>query len=651
MQIPVLLPNIFNHPFTYEFDKKLSPGTYVRVPFGKKDLTGVVWNIFEKKIQKKFKLKKIKSIIQINPLKIETINFLNWFSNYNLVPIGMCLKLHLLGGDAITKFDDKEYLIFNNKKTRQNFKLSEDQNKVFKEMLKKNGEFRVHLLQGTTGSGKTIVYFKQIEEILKKGYQAIILLPEIGLTSEFEKKFEEFFGFKAAIWHSGITPKRKKIIWSGVASGLIKVVIGARSSLFLPFKKIGLIIIDEEHDQSFKQDEGVIYNARDMAIARANFENIPINLVTAVPSLETYANVKKNKYSISRLIKRYKDANLPSFEIIDLNNSRLNKQSWIAAETLKKVKDHLKKNDQVLFFMNRRGFAPYALCKNCVKVYSCPNCSINLVYHKGKNILLCHYCGFKSKLNRNCSKGNTCDFVFSGPGVERIAEEVKILFPDKKISIFSSDTMNKKSSKDQLESIINGEVDILIGTQLISKGFHFPNLNCIVVLDIDLTSNGHDLRTAEKNLQLYHQLSGRAGRTGKPAKVYFQTFGINRNIINQITHHDPFIFLDNELKLREKNNLPPFERFISLILTSSKENNLDEESQNLKQVLLSSLDDKVLGPVNAPIYRVKGKYRQRLLIRSKKGSKIQNKLAEILNKHKLPSEIKLTVDVDPITFN
>ena len=651
MQIPVLLPNIFNHPFTYEFDKKLSPGTYVKVPFGKKDLTGVVWNLFEKKIQKKFKLKKIKSIIQINPLKIETINFLNWFSNYNLVPIGMCLKLHLLGGDAITKLDDKEYLIFNNKKTRQNFKLSEDQNKVFREMLKKNGEFRVHLLQGTTGSGKTIVYFKQIEEILKKGYQAIILLPEIGLTSEFEKKFEEFFGFKAAIWHSGVTPKRKKIIWSGVASGLIKVVIGARSSLFLPFKKIGLIVIDEEHDQSFKQDEGVIYNARDMAIARANFENIPINLVTSVPSIETYANVKKNKYSISRLIKRYKDANLPSFEIIDLNNSRLNKQSWIATETLKKVKDHLKKNDQVLFFMNRRGFAPYALCKNCVKVYSCPNCSINLVYHKGKNILLCHYCGFKSKLNRNCSKGNTCDFVFSGPGVERIAEEVKILFPDKKISIFSSDTMNKKSSKDQLESIINGEVDILIGTQLISKGFHFPNLNCIVVLDIDLTSNGHDLRTAEKNLQLYHQLSGRAGRTGKPAKVYFQTFGINRNIINQITHHDPFIFLDNELKLREKNNLPPFERFISLILTSSKENNLDEESQNLKQVLLSSLDDKVLGPVNAPIYRVKGKYRQRLLIRSKKGSKIQNKLAEILNKHKLPSEIKLTVDVDPITFN
>ncbi len=651
MQIPVLLPNIFNYPFTYESDKELKPGTYVIVPFGKKNLTGVVWNTFEKKVQKKFKLKKIKSVIDVNPLKIETINFFNWFSSYNLVPIGMTLKLHLFSGDAIAKFNDKEYQIFNQKKITQNFELTDDQERVFKEMLKKNSEFRVHLLQGTTGSGKTIVYFKHIEKILKTDQQALILLPEIGLTTEFEKKFYEFFGFKAAIWHSRVTPKKKKIIWSGISSGIIKIVIGARSSLFLPFKNLGLIIVDEEHDQSFKQDEGIIYNARDMAVARANFEKIPINLVTAVPSIETYSNIKKNKYSISRLTKRYKDANLPSFEIIDLKKNKLAKKSWIAPETLKKVNEHLKNKDQILFFMNRRGFAPYAMCKNCLKVYSCPNCSINLVFHKNKNILLCHYCGFKNKLNRNCIKGSNCEFMFSGPGVERIAEEVKINFPDKKISIFSSDTMNKKSSKDKLESILNGEIDILIGTQLISKGFHFPNLNCIVVLDIDHSSNGHDLRNAEKNLQLYHQLAGRAGRAGKPAKVYFQTYGINKNLINQITNHDPFIFLDNELKLRQKNNLPPFERFVSLILTSSRENTLEKESEGLKKKLVNSIEDRVLGPVNATIYRVKGKYRQRLLIRSKKGSKIQKKLTEILNKHKFSSKIKLTVDVDPITFN
>ena len=651
MKYPVLLPNIFDYPFTYKSNLNLKVGEYVKVSFGKSKITGVVWDNFEKNNNKSFKIKEIDNRLNIKPLKKETIKFLNWFSEYNLVPKGMSLKLHLLSGEAIENFDDKEYNFFLKRNGSKEFKLSKDQNKILNELKNKDNKFRVHLLQGTTGSGKTIVYFKHIFDILEKNKQALILLPEIGLTAEFERKFKEFFGFNPSVWHSGISLKRKKVIWSGLSSGKIKVVIGARSSLFLPFKNMGLIIVDEEHDQSFKQDEGVIYNARDMAISRAKFENIPINLVTAVPSIETYSNVKKSKYSGSRLLKRYKDASLPSYEIIDLNLNKLNKNSWISNKTIEKVKEHLIKKDQILFFINRRGFAPYALCKKCLNVYSCPNCSINLVYHKHKNKLLCHYCGFQSQLSRNCKKGEVCDFVFSGPGVERISEEVKLKFPNKKISIFSSDTMNKKSSKKKLEDIVKGKIDILIGTQLISKGFHFPKLNCIVILDIDLNSNGHDLRTAEKNLQLYHQLSGRAGRTGKPATVYFQTYNSNQSIINQITNPDPFIFLENELKLREKNNLPPFERFISLILTASKENKLEEESQNLKQVLLNSLDDKVLGPVNAPIYRIKGKYRQRLLIRSKKGSKIQNKLAEILNKHKLPSEIKLTVDVDPITFN
>ena len=314
------------------------------------------------------------------------------------------------------------------------------------------------------------------------------MLPEIGLTNQFEKKFFEFFGFKPAIWHSGITKKNKEIIWSGITNGEISVVIGARSSLFLPFKKLGLIIVDEEHDQSYKQDEGVIYNARDMAISRASFENIPINLITSVPSIETYENIKKGKYSISKLKQRYQNASLPNYEIINLNNVKLEKQSWLSKEIIEKVNFHLEKKDQVLFFLNRRGFSPNVLCKKCFNSYSCPNCSINLVYHKNKNNLLCHYCGFKTFLKRDCQKEGNCDFIFSGPGVERISEEVKKNFPSKKIEIFSSDTMNKKSSKEKLEKIINNEIQILVGTQLISKGFHFPNLNCIVVVDIDLSS-------------------------------------------------------------------------------------------------------------------------------------------------------------------
>ena len=563
----------------------------------------------------------------------------------------MALKLHLLSGSAIEKQKKTEYQKYKIVIDKKKYELSDEQEITFRELIKNDNSFRVHLLQGTTGSGKTIVYFKAIEKILNQGKQSLILLPEIGLTGEFEKKFKDFYGFDAAVWHSKITPKRKKVIWSGLATGEIKVVIGARSSLFLPFKNLGLIVVDEEHDQSFKQDEGVTYNARDMAIARASTENIPINLVTAVPSIETYANIKNKKYSYSRLINRFQNANLPKHHIIDLNQNKIAKKTFISFKTLEKVNEHLEKRDQVLFFINRRGFAPYVLCKKCLNVFSCPNCSINLVYHKNKKQLLCHYCGYSSSLQRKCSKEDICDFVFSGPGVEKIAEEVKVLFPNKKIAIFSSDTMNKASGKDTLDKIISGEINILVGTQLISKGFHFPNLNCIVVLDIDLTSQGHDLRSTEKNLQLYHQLSGRAGRTGRPANVYFQTFNLNPKAIDQITNEDPFKFLDHELELRKQNSLPPYERFVSLILSASNEKILDLEALKLKKILSESTNEKVLGPVNAPIFKIKRNFRSRILIRAKKTSKIQKKLKKILKEFKIPSGMKLTVDVDPISFN
>ena len=651
MKFPILLPNIFNHPFTYESDIELKIGDFVEVPFGKSKMIGVVWDDFEKKNNKNFKVKKIIKKLQIPNLKKNTLNFLNWFSEYNLVPKGMALKLVLLSGKPIEKLDKKFYQDFNNKIKKNSFKLTNEQKKTLNEINISNQKFNVHVLQGTTGSGKTIVYFEALKKILEKGFQGLIMLPEIGLTNQFEKKFIEFFGFKPAIWHSGITKKNKEIIWSGLINNEINVVIGARSSLFLPFKKLGLIIVDEEHDQSYKQDEGVIYNARDMAISRASFENIPVNLITAVPSVETYENIKKKKYNISKLTQRYKNASLPNYEIINLNDVKLENQSWISKTIIKKVNFHLEKKDQVLFFLNRRGFSPNVLCKKCFNSFSCPNCSINLVYHKNKKNLLCHYCGFKSSLERNCSKDGVCDFIFSGPGVERISEEVKKNFPSKKIEIFSSDTMNKKDSKDKLEKIINNEIQILVGTQLISKGFHFPNLNCIVVVDIDLSSQGHDLRSAEKNLQLYHQLSGRAGRTGEPSTVYFQTYHYNTKMISDITDKNPEIFLDKEIEIRKKNNLPPFQRFISLILTGENQIKLEKEAMKLKLSIKNKIYAKVLGPVSAPIFRLKRKYRVRLLIRGPKTLKLQNSLASIISKYKFSSGIKLSVDVDPISFN
>ncbi|MEK9874160.1 MAG: primosomal protein N' [Pelagibacteraceae bacterium] len=651
MKVPILLPNIFNYPFTYESDEVLETGDYVIVPFGKSKITGVVWDEFEKEKDKSFKIKKIIRKLEVPKLKKSTIKFLNWFSEYNIIPKGMSLKLMLISGNAIEQSSNIDLKKFEFIEKNNFFELSEEQKNSLKKMNEINHKFRVHVLQGTTGSGKTMVYFEALKDKILKGFQGLILLPEIGLTGQFESKFVEFFGFQPAIWHSGVTKKNKELIWSGIANGKIKVVIGARSSLFLPFKNLGLIVVDEEHDQSFKQDEGVTYNARDMAISRASFENIPINLITAVPSIETFENIKKGKYSSSKIENRFQNASLPEYEIINLNKTKLEKQSWLSNAIIEKVKFHLNRKDQVLFFLNRRGFSPHVLCNKCFNSYTCPNCSINLVYHKNKNNLLCHYCGFRGSLNRDCVKDGKCENIFSGPGVERISEEVKKNFPNKKIEIFSSDTMNKKDSSVKLEKIINNETQILIGTQLISKGFHFPNLNCIVVVDIDLSSQGHDLRGAEKNLQLYHQLSGRAGRAGKPAVVYFQTYNSNPKMILDITNKNPEIFLEKELDLRKTNKLPPFQRFISLILTGENEDKLEKESYKFKNFLDGKIIGKILGPVSAPIFRLKKKYRVRFLIRGPKSMNMQKSISNILPNYKFPNGIKLSVDVDPINFN
>jgi len=293
MKVPILSPKIFNHPFTYETNLKLRLGDYVVVPFGKTKTVGVVWDEFEKNTEKKFQTKKIIKKLKIPNLNKKMVNFLNWFAEYNLIPKGMALKLVLLTSNAVENKETQLYQIFDSKIKQALIKLSSDQNKSLKKMNASNKKFRVHVLQGTTGSGKTLVYFEALKPLIVKGFQGLILLPEIGLTGQFEQKFLEYFGFKPAVWHSGISKKKKELIWSGVSNGKIKIIIGARSSLFLPFKKLGMIIVDEEHDQSYKQDEGVIYNARDMAISRASFENIPINLITAVPSIETYENIKK----------------------------------------------------------------------------------------------------------------------------------------------------------------------------------------------------------------------------------------------------------------------------------------------------------------------------------------------------------------------
>ena len=653
MRVPVLFPKIFDYPFTYksEISQKLKPGDFVKAPFGTSEITGVVWPR-EQKTEKKFKLKKISRKINVKNLNSSMIKFISWFSKYNLVPLGMSLKMCLLNKDVVEKSFDKEFDKYKIKKDNNKFLLNVEQKKslAFIKSIGKN--YNVTVLEGVAGSGKTLVYFERIKDLIDKGFQALILLPEIALTNQFSRRFKEFFGADPAIWHSGTTKKNKSIIWKGITEGKIKIVIGARSSLFLPFKNLGIIIVDEEHDVSYKQDEGVSYNARDMAITRASLENIPINLVTSIPSVETYNNIVNKKYYITKLEKRYREASLPNIEIINLHSEVLKKESWISNKTISKVNQYLNKGDQVLFFLNRRGYAPFVICRKCGYKFECPNCAVNLNFHKKLNKLLCHYCGHKSSLSRICKDKEKCDLLFCGPGVERIFSELKKIYPNKKIEIFSSDTLGKnKFTNILLQKVEKKKIDILVGTQLLSKGFHFPKLNCIVVVDSDFSSHGYDLRSAEKNIQLYHQLSGRAGREGNTSTIYFQTYTPNDEILINISKNDPHAFLQKELLLRKEKKLPPFYRLISLIISGKNEPLIMKFATNIKSKLPRMNDVNCLGPVLAPITKLKKKYRCRILIRYPKNLFIQKYLSQSLNKIKITSGIKLEVDVDPINFS
>ena len=651
MKVPVLIPRIFDYPHTYlsgEFDQ-LKPGSIVLVPFGRKKEIGVIWDKQEK-TNKIFKLKNVleKKSISLNE---NLIKFINWFSLYNLAPKGMVLKMCL--GDKSFFSKNSNFIDDTKIKKKNKFNLNPEQKRCLDDINGFGNKFNVTLLEGVTGSGKTIVYFEKIKQNLMQGKQSLVLLPEIFLTNQFEQRFEDYFGFKPSIWHSKITKKNKKIIWQNVVNNKIKLVIGARSSLFLPFKKLGLIVVDEEHDSSYKQDEGLRYNARDMAISRASIEDIPIILATSIPSLETYNNVKNKKYNSTKLKKRYKNFLLPSTEIVNLNLNKKNKNIWLDIKTLNLARKYLDSNQQVLFFLNRRGYAPFLICKKCGLKLVCPNCSIFLTFHKHLNKAMCHHCGHKSTIKQKCQKTDfNCEFQMYGPGVEKIFAELRQIFPDKVIKILSSDFLNKKKETiNLLKDIENNKVNILVGTQLISKGFNFPNLNCIVVVDADFSGMGFDLRSTEKNIQLYNQLSGRAGRFSKKSLIIYQTFNPSDKTLSDILENNPEKFLEEESYLRKEKKLPPFSRLIAFIVESNNEKESFLEAQKIKKNLLLLKDIEVMGPVTSPIFKIKNKYRTRLLLKSQSNVLVQKKISRILKNLNISKKIKLTVDVDPLNFS
>ncbi len=651
MKVPVLIPRIFDHPHTYLSGRidKLKPGSIVSVPFGRKKEIGVVWDKQEES-NRKFKLKTILEKNQISFNK-NLIEFINWFSLYNLVPKGMVLKMFLGDKSFLKKSSEKLPKI--QVKSRLKFNLNKEQKKSLEKINSFGKKFNVTLLQGITGSGKTIVYFEKIKENIEKNKQVLVLLPEIFLTNQFNQRFEEYFGFKPAVWHSKITKKNRRIIWHNIINGKIKLVLGARSSLFLPFKNLGLIVVDEEHDSSYKQDEGIRYNARDMAISRASIEKFPVLLSTSIPSLETYNNVKNGKYNFTKLEKRYKNFSLPNAEIVNLNLDKKNKNIWIDIKTLSLVKKYLERNDQVLFFLNRRGYAPFMICRSCGLKLECKNCSVFLTFHKHLNKAMCHHCGYKTDIKRKCKKTDfKCEFQMYGPGVEKIFSELKKIFPEKNIKILSSDFLSKKKeTKSLLEDIENNKINILVGTQLISKGFNFPNLNCIVVVDADFSGMGFDLRSTEKNIQLYNQLSGRAGRFSKDSLIVYQTFDPSGRTLKNILENNQEKFLEDEIHLRKEKNLPPFTRLIAIIISSKIEKDGFLEAQKIKKNLSQIKNIDIMGPVSSPIFKVKNRYRTRLLLRFNSNLFVQKLVSKMLKKINISKKIKLTVDVDPLNFS
>ena len=646
MKAQVLLPKVFNFPFTYNSKIKGKIGNLVEVPFGSKKEIGVIWkNNYEE--PKNIKIKDISKKTEYSIDK-KLVDFIEWFSSYNMVPIGLVLKMVIGNTDKFIRIKDDSIIL---KKTEKKiFDLNEEQFAALKFLEKTKNKFDVSVLQGTTGSGKTLVYFERIKKIIKKNNQALVLLPEIFLTNDFKSRFEDFFGFEPAIWHSKISPKQKRLIWKGIINNKIKILVGARSALLLPFKKLGIIVVDEEHDASYKQDEGVIYNARDMAISRANFERIPVNLVTSVPSIETYNNIKNKKYRHIKIFKRFDDYPLPKSKIINLNLNKI-KNKYIANETVDLVKKYLEKGDQVLFFINRRGYAPYLICKKCGFKHICPNCSLYLTFHKIRNKAICHHCSFEKKIEIKCKLEKNCEFVMYGMGVEKIFDEIREIFPHKKVNIFSSDYLKTKNeTKNLFKKINDNEIDILIGTQMISKGFNFPKLNCIVVVDADFSGRGYDLRTTEKNIQLYHQLSGRAGRFSSESLIVYQTLNPQDLTLNELIKDKSEELLENELLLRKKNKLPPFKRLIAIII-SSKNRSLSLQGAREIKIRLNDINNiEVLGPVDSPLLKIKKNFRSRLLIKFDNQIFMQKKITKVLNGLKISQKIKLTVDVDPINF-
>ena len=518
----------------------------------------------------------------------------------------------------------------------------------------KSGTFGATLLRGVTGSGKTEVYLEAVAETLRQGRQALVLLPEIALTPEFLTRMQARFGAKPAEWHSGATMTERRRIWKMVGQGGCDVVIGARSALFLPFRDLGLIVVDEEHDTSYKQEDGVLYNARDMAVLRASLTGAQVVLASATPSLETWANAEAGKYTRLDLTSRFGPAVMPELRALDMRAETLPSNRWVSPTLRRAVQARIDKGEQVLLFLNRRGYAPVTICRACGHQVGCPHCDARMVEHRFLKRLMCHQCGETQPLPEVCP---SCEvegkMAAVGPGVERLSEEAAELFPDAKIATLSSDMFGSaRALKAQIAEIAEGDTDIVIGTQLVAKGHNFPRLTLVGVIDADLGLQGSDLRAAERTFQLMRQVAGRAGRVEAPGTALLQTFQPEHPVIRAILSGDEEGFWRTEAAERQAAGVPPFGRMAGLILSSTDMQEAFDIGTHLARNdgPIRAVGAQVFGPAPAPIARVRGRHRVRLLVKAPKGAPLQPAVAEWIARIKGSAQFRLAVDIDPQSF-
>jgi len=534
--------------------------------------------------------------------------------------------------------------------------LTEDQlvgAKVLREAVA-SGKYGTTLLKGVTGSGKTEVYLEAVAECLRKERQALVLLPEIALTAEFLTRVEARFGMKPAEWHSGVTMTERRRCWRMVGQGEAQLIVGARSALFLPYRDLGLIVVDEEHDTSYKQEDGVLYNARDMTVLRASLNAAQVVLASATPSLESWANVEAGKYARVTLASRYGVAVMPKMSAIDMRIEDLPGSRWISPTLQKMVESRLKKGEQSLLFLNRRGYAPVTICRACGHQIGCDDCDATMVEHRFLKRLMCHQCGETKPMPSVCPSCEAVDKLAPvGPGVERMADEAQALFPDARVATLSSDLYGSaRALKEHIESIARGEADVIVGTQLVAKGHNFPKLTLVGVIDADLGLQGSDLRAAERTFQLMRQVAGRAGRADIPGEAVLQTFQPEHPVIGAILGGDEEAFWAAEAGERRAAGVPPYGRMAGIVLSSP---NVQEVFDLGTQMArndgpLRKIGAQVYGPAPAPIARIRGRHRVRLLVKAEKSAPLQQALAAWAAQFKLRGDLRMAIDIDPQSF-